>query len=218
MTNQEKEAIKDLLGKEIVFEINWTKEEREKFEKLTGITELRENYIKIETLVKLVKRQEEIINEKDKTLSVFNYCIKCKNKKECFEKHWCITMDRDGKTCDNFKEILINDKAKQELLNLIVENPDLPFVFFVDNGDLCADYGSTVMEDYIPYISEIYKYKRFGELNYSDDIDELIEYYSEVFADEEEYEKMSDEEYSEAIKNYINENIEHYKAIVVKVW
>lgn len=31
------------------------------------------------------------------------YCLACENKEICWENHWAITMDKDGKRCDNFK-------------------------------------------------------------------------------------------------------------------
>lgn len=39
----------------------------------------------------------------------FEYCKDCKNRKECFENRWCITMDRRRKIdnvyiCDNYEE------------------------------------------------------------------------------------------------------------------
>ena len=39
----------------------------------------------------------------------FKYCNNCKNKKECHENHWCVTMDRKRKIdgvyiCDNYKK------------------------------------------------------------------------------------------------------------------
>ena len=36
-------------------------------------------------------------------------------------------------------------------------------------------------------------------------------------ADEDEYKNLSDEEYEKAIKKYIEDNIRHYKAIVISV-
>ena len=33
----------------------------------------------------------------------FSYCNACENKEICWNNHWCITMDKDGKRCDNYK-------------------------------------------------------------------------------------------------------------------
>ena len=39
----------------------------------------------------------------------------------------------------------------------------------------------------------------------------------DYFCDEEEYKDLSDADYEEAIKKYIEENVRHYKAIVVSI-
>ena len=39
----------------------------------------------------------------------------------------------------------------------------------------------------------------------------------DTLADEEKYADLSQEEYEEVIKNYVNQNIEHYEAIVLYV-
>lgn len=106
---------------------------------------------------------------------------------------------------------------KEELIKLVQENPNLPLVFMMNNDEVAGDYGYTVMEDFRAYKSEIYKYERWGDLVFSDDKDEVIEYYSDTLADEEKYEDLSQEEYEEVIKNYVNQNIEHYEAIVLYV-
>lgn len=46
-----------------------------------------------------------------------DYCTLCANKKECFDNHWCVTMDRQRKInnkyiCDNFE--LSGRKYEQE--------------------------------------------------------------------------------------------------------
>lgn len=45
----------------------------------------------------------------------------------------------------------------------------------------------------------------------------MLEYYGDYFADEEEYKDLSDEEYDKVIEDYVDNNVEHYKAIVVSV-
>lgn len=107
--------------------------------------------------------------------------------------------------------------SKEELIKTFQENPNLPVVFLVSNDDLCSDYGSTVMENYYTYVSEIYEYERFGDSIFSDDVDEVIEYYSDYFCDEDEYKDLSDEEYDKVIKEYVDQELVHYKAIVVSV-
>lgn len=106
---------------------------------------------------------------------------------------------------------------KEELIKLIQENPKLPLVFMMNNDEVAGDYGCTVMEDFRTYKSEIYKYERWGDLVFSDDRKEVEEYYMDTLADEEKYADLSQEEYEEVIKNYVNQNIEHYEAIVLYV-
>ena len=112
--------------------------------------------------------------------------------------------------------MMIQERDKQ-LEILEEENANLPLVFMMNNDEVAGDYGCTVMEDFRAYKSEIYKYERWGDLVFSDDVDEVIEYYSDTLADEEKYEDLSQEEYEEVIKNYVNQNIEHYEAIVLYV-
>ena len=113
---------------------------------------------------------------------------------------------------------VIKKNDKNELIKLMQENPDLPVVFLVNNDDICNDFGSTVMMDFQAHKRMVYFYEKWGYDNYTDDIDEVIEYYCEAFADDEEYEKLSDKEYEKEIKKYIEENVEHYEAIVVFVY
>lgn len=112
---------------------------------------------------------------------------------------------------------MINKNNKEELLKLIKENSDLPLVFMMSNDEVAGDYGCTVMEEFRAYKSEVYKYERWGDLVFSDDKEEVLEYYMDAFADEEKYLDLSQEEYKEIIKNYVNKNIEHYEAIILYV-
>ena len=104
---------------------------------------------------------------------------------------------------------------KEELTKLIQENPELPLVFMISNDEVCGDYGCTVYEEFSAYKSEVYKYERWGDIVFSDDKEEVEEHYMNEFADNKEYENLSQEQYEEAIKSYVNENIEHYEAIVI---
>ena len=69
MTDEEKKAMDDLTGKEISFEINWTPEQRKTFENIIGLTEFRENCIKVDTLINLVQKQEKVIDEMAKEIN-----------------------------------------------------------------------------------------------------------------------------------------------------
>lgn len=106
---------------------------------------------------------------------------------------------------------------KEELVKLIQKNPKLPLVFMMSNDEVAGDYGSTVMEEFTAYKSKVYKYERWGDLVFSDDEDDLIEYYCNEFADEEKYKDLAQEEYEKEIKEYIRQNVEHYEAIVINV-
>ncbi len=106
---------------------------------------------------------------------------------------------------------------KEELIKLIQENPELPLVFMISNDEVAEDYGSTVYEYFTAHKSEVYKYERYGDLIFSDDERYVIEYYCDYFGDEEKYKDLSDEEYEKVIKEYVNTNVEHYKAIVLYV-
>lgn len=112
---------------------------------------------------------------------------------------------------------MTNKNNKEELIKLIQENPNLPLVFMMSNDEVAGDYGCTVMEEFGAYKSEVYKYERWGDLVFSDDVDEVIEYYCDTLADEEKYEELTQEEYEQEIKKYVEENIEHYEAIVLYV-
>lgn len=107
---------------------------------------------------------------------------------------------------------------KEELIKLIQENPQLLLVFMISNDEVAGDYGSTVYEEFTAHKSEVYKYKRYGDLIFSDDERDVIEYYMDYFADEEQYSKLTDEEYEKVIKDYVNENVEHYEAIVISAY
>ena len=101
----------------------------------------------------------------------------------------------------------------KELLKLIQENSDLPVVFMVD-GSVVFDpyeYRYTFVESYGANVETIWKYQD----GYYDHIVDITEAVEEDLMNEEEYENLSTEEFYEAVKKYIEENVEHYKAIVI---
>ena len=102
---------------------------------------------------------------------------------------------------------------KQELLKIIQENPDLPIVFFAHGGDFCDDYYSTAFGNFNTYIAEIYE----DEEQWYDGEEQIVEDYMDRFCDKEEYEDLTDEEFEKAIKEWVNTNIKHYKAIVISM-
>ena len=110
-----------------------------------------------------------------------------------------------------------NKNDKQELIKLIQENPNLPLVFMMSNDEVAGDYGSTVMENFTAYKTVVYKYKRWGDICFSDDASEVEEYYSNEFCDDEKYQDMSQKEFEKEMEKYVEENVEHYEAIVISV-
>jgi excinuclease UvrABC nuclease subunit len=68
MSEEEKEAIESLRGKEISIEINWTPKQKATFEKAVGIKEFRENCIKVDILIKLIEKLQKELDKKDKVI------------------------------------------------------------------------------------------------------------------------------------------------------
>ena len=103
-----------------------------------------------------------------------------------------------------------NEQTK-ELLKLIQENPDLPVVFMVYGEDLVDEYEYryTLIENYGASVKTIWKYQdRFYD--HEIDITEAVE--DDLI---DQYEALSDEEFDKVVDKYIEENVEHYKAIVI---
>lgn len=107
------------------------------------------------------------------------------------------------------------NKNREDLLKAMQENPELPIIFMASSDEL--EQGRyTVYESWNVYVTEIYKIPSYyNEITMTDDLIEVQEYYEDCLADEEEYKNLSDKEFEEAVKEYIEENVEHYKAIVV---
>ena len=105
--------------------------------------------------------------------------------------------------------------SKEELNKLIQDNFNLPLVFIVNNSELNVEYGCAVFKNYRCYISEVYCIEDDCGKVFYDDIDEVQEIFENEMCDEDEYQHLSDEDFKRKAKAYIEENIEHYKAIVV---
>lgn len=105
-------------------------------------------------------------------------------------------------------------KDNEELRKLVESNPDLPLVFIVPTENINCDYTSQVFQKSNCYVSDVYFYEEF----YTDDVEDMIDDYRDRLADEAEYKDLSDDEYDKAVEKYVDENIEHYKAIVVNVY
>ena len=102
----------------------------------------------------------------------------------------------------------------EELRKLIQENPNLPLVFNIYTDNIDTDYCCQVFEGTVSCkVETVY----FTDDRSYDDFDEILDDLMCDLSDEDEYKDLSDEEYEEAIKKYIEDNIRHYKAIVVNV-
>lgn len=108
-----------------------------------------------------------------------------------------------------------NDREK--LLKLLQENPELPIVFFAPSDEFLSDFSSTVFNDYSSYKTRLYVYDYYGDNAITDDDIEVLEFYEDLFSDNEEYKDLSDDEYEKVIKKYIEDNIETYEAIVISL-
>ena len=104
-------------------------------------------------------------------------------------------------------------KNREELTKLMKENPELPIVFLAQNDEFIDGYGSTFFYFFYCIVDTVYLF----EEEYSDDLIYVTEYYSDKLCDEEEYINLSDDEFDEAINKYIEENVEHYKAIIISL-
>lgn len=100
-----------------------------------------------------------------------------------------------------------------QLRKLIQENPELPLVFYVSNDEICYDHSSTVFEGCTCKIGTVY----LNEEQTYDDIDNIVEDYSCNLCDEEGFKDLSDEEFDKKVEEYVNENVRHYKAIIIEV-
>ena len=112
---------------------------------------------------------------------------------------------------------MIEANNKNDLIKLVQENSELPLVFIVSNDEIATDYGSTVYEKFRAYKSEVYKYEQWGDTIWTDDRDDVFEYYADKLCDEDKYKDLYNEDFDKAINEYIDEHIEHYEAIVIYV-
>ena len=103
-----------------------------------------------------------------------------------------------------------NEQTK-ELLKIIQENPDLPVVFMVDGSAVYDpyEYRYNFVESYGASVETIWKYQD-GYYHHIVDITEAVE--NDLI---DQYEDLDDEEFDKVVEKYIEENVEHYKAIVI---
>lgn len=100
--------------KEISFKIDWTPEQKKAFKDITGFTELDDDYIKIEQLLKVIEKQQKEINE-----------LKCAITSQ--SKH----ISQDQKEIKEYKEK--NKKLREKCKELIKEKEELSTVILYDN-------------------------------------------------------------------------------------
>ena len=112
----------------------------------------------------------------------------------------------------------MDENKRKEFIKLIQNNPNLPVVFFVQNNEFCYDYGSTVFERCHFGVSTIWIDEGDYGNTWYDDKDEVIELFADRFCDDEKYENLTDEEFKRAITDYVEDNVEHYDAIVISVY
>lgn len=101
----------------------------------------------------------------------------------------------------------------EELRKLIAEHPDLPLVFEVFNDEVCFDYHTTIFEGCRSRIGTVW----FDDERMYDDEDEIVEEWIWRYGDDEKYKDMSDDEIEEEFRKLVNEEVRHYKAIIVRV-
>ena len=106
------------------------------------------------------------------------------------------------------------DKFKQDLVKLIIENPNSEILFMVRNDDLYDDWSSTCFE-----ASTNYSCCYIDELVLYDgkwvDKEDLMDYLSNEL--EDEYCDLLDDEYFEAIEDKVNKEYEFKRFIVISV-
>lgn len=102
---------------------------------------------------------------------------------------------------------------KEELLKLIKENPNLDIVVMASTQDLTDEYGYLLLERIKVEVTDIYNSPDCETLYF--DKKDIVEELRNYLADNEEYSKMSDDEYDkmceEKAKDYF------YKRAIV-IW
>lgn len=112
----------------------------------------------------------------------------------------------------------MDENKRKEFIKLIQDNPKLPIEFIAHNADFCDDYGSTIFERAYFYIATVWVDEDEYGNTYYDDKDEIVEIFADRLCDDEKYENLTDEEFKRAITDYVEDNVEHYDAIVVRLY
>lgn len=104
-------------------------------------------------------------------------------------------------------------KDNEELRKLIESNPDLPLVFIVPTENINCDYTSQVFQKSSCYVSDVYFYEEF----YTDDKIDMEEYIRNMLDNTPLSYGMDDETFDKLVEDYIETEVESYKAIVISV-
>lgn len=100
---------------------------------------------------------------------------------------------------------------KNKLLELIKNNPDLPVIVFAYTYDVNDGYDYTLYTNLSVDIEELTIYNDEVWLDY-DGVEDRVR---DSLAYEEEYFKLSDEEFDKAVEDYIKENYIFKKYICI---
>ena len=100
---------------------------------------------------------------------------------------------------------------KNKLLELIKNNPDLPVIVCADNYNVNDDYNYTLYTNLSVDIEELTFYNDEVWLEY-DDVEDRVR---DIFADDEKYINLSDEEFDKAVEDYIKDNYIFKKYICI---
>lgn len=105
-------------------------------------------------------------------------------------------------------------KDNEELRKLIESNPDLPLVFIVATENITCDYTNQVFQKSNCYVSDVYFYEEF----YTDDKVDMEEHIRNMFDNNPLSYGMNDEIFDALVADYMEKEVESYKAIVVSVY
>lgn len=101
----------------------------------------------------------------------------------------------------------------EELRKMIAENPDLPLVFEVYNDEICFDYGYSIFEGCRCWIGTVW----FTDERMYDDKSDVVEEYVNMYEEAEGWCDLSNEEFYKRLEDLVEEEVRHYKAIIVRV-
>ena len=97
---------------------------------------------------------------------------------------------------------------------MIESNPDFPLVFIVATENITCDYTNQVFQKSNCYVSDVYFYGEF----YTDDKVDMEEHIRNMFDNNPLSYGMNDEIFDALVADYMEKEVESYKAIVVSVY